>query len=157
MAKSSKNGEDRSRDIQNPETDLQTTDHSERPMAHSHQTHHLNGSNGLAATEVEEAQVILPFLKTFWPYIFSGCVAILSAAYATGYIQTPATKSSVEELAIEFRSFKINHDKIDSITIKNFATELADIKSLLSITSDRTRNIEIGLAELKGSLKHSPK
>jgi hypothetical protein len=142
----------------------ETTPLSGRDMATGISSN-LNGSAKLKMQETED-HALLWALRTFGPHVISaigGVLAIFSALYITGFLQPPATKSSVEDLKITVQEYIKHHDEMDaargserSARQEYIQRELEGLKVSVNTLLQRTLDSEKHQALIEGILLAKP-
>lgn len=133
------------------------------PMAESTSSH-LNGSGKHILQDTED-HAFIRFARITAPHFLSaigGVLAIFSALYVTGFLQPPATKSSVQELKTEVLDFIDKHDKLEaargserSARQEYIQRELVDLKNTVNSILQRMIDSEVRQARIEGILLKS--
>lgn len=129
------------------------------PMPHNH---HPRLNSCKLDMDEEREQLHTWALRTFGPSlvaVFGGTLTLFSALYMTGFLQAPATKSSVEDLKTTIQAYIARHDELDAARgaernarQQNIQTEIGDIKTSLNQLLERSREQEIRQSRMEGLL-----
>ena len=129
---------------------------SETESLAEHTQPRLNGSINTRVEGPPEDHVIVAFFKSYGAVIIAATFGVIGSLAAAGFIAQPATKSSVDDLAITLQAYIKHHDELHSVQDRYLRDTLTGIQTTVQTISERTRQDELWQARIDGVLRTFP-